>query len=240
MIIREKKILIEDIGITFFASNSSKSMRISIHPNKGVRVSVPLFVSFNSAKSFAKSKLKWIKKHVSKIEKLKSEITIFKPGVVFETRFYNIQFKLSSIEKIKLIQRDNIFEILIPDHFDVESSDTQLIIRKEIEKKLRKEAKNYLPNRVEYFAKKHQFNYNKVTIKNSKTRWGSCSATNNINLNLHLMRLPDKLIDYVVLHELVHTKIKNHQKEFWDLLDVVSGDAKVLDKQLKKHHIHIY
>jgi len=238
MIIREKKILIEDIEITFFASNRSKSIRISIDPIKGVRVSVPLFVSFNSAKSFTLSKISWIKKHISKIEKLK--MTIFQPGLELNTNFSIIQFKFSSTEKIKSIQRNHLVEILIPDHFDVKYSNNQLIIREEIEKILRKEAKKYLPNRVEYFAKKHQFNYNKVRVKNSKTRWGSCSAINNINLNLHLMRLPNELIDYVVLHELAHTKIKNHQKEFWDLLDNISGDAKGLDKELKKYHIHIY
>jgi len=240
MIIKEKKIKIEDIEITFFASNMSKSMRISIHPIKGVRVFVPLFASFNSAKNFAKSKINWIKKHISKIEEIKSQVTIFKPGVKFNTKFSTIQFKLSSIEKFQSIQRNNMVDILIPDNIDIKNSGNQFIIRKEIEKILREEAKNYLPNRVDYFAKKNQFNYNKVTIKNSKTRWGSCSATNNINLNLHLMRLSDSLIDYVVLHELVHTKIKNHQKEFWDLLDVVSGNAKGLDKELKKHHIHMY
>ena len=79
-----------------------------------------------------------------------------------------------------------------------------------------------------------------LIIKNAKTRWGSCSSINNINLNLHLMRLSDELIDYVILHELVHTKIKNHQKEFWDLLNIVSGDAKGLDRELKKYYIHNY
>ena len=54
------------------------------------------------------------------------------------------------------------------------------------------------------------------------------------------MRLSDKLIDYVILHELVHTKIKNHQKEFWDMLHIVSEDAKFLDRELKKYHIHTY
>ena len=77
-------------------------------------------------------------------------------------------------------------------------------------------------------------------MRNSKTRWGSCSYENNINLNLHLMRLPNHLIDYVILHELVHTKIKNHSKDFWNLLDVVTGNAKNLDRELKNHHTKIY
>ena len=54
------------------------------------------------------------------------------------------------------------------------------------------------------------------------------------------MRLSHELIDYVILHELVHTKIKSHKKEFWDLLNIVTGDAELLDRELKEHHIHIY
>ena len=96
MLIKEKIVEIEDVNVTFFASNRSKSIRISIHPFKGVRVFVPLFVSFNSAKRFVKSKIKWIKKHVSKTDKLTSSMTVFEPGVLFNTKFHTVQFQLSS------------------------------------------------------------------------------------------------------------------------------------------------
>ncbi len=220
--------------------NSSKSIRIIINEIKGVRVFVPLFVSFNSAKSFVISKIHWIKDHVTKIEQLQLEKMIFKPGLVFRTKLSIIEFKLASTDIIKSKYKNNSIDILIPKNIIVKSLNCQLDIRNEIEKVLRKDAEIYLPKRVKYFAKKFNFYYKKVTIKNAKTRWGSCSSINNINLNLHLMRLTDKLIDYVILHELVHTKIKNHQKEFWDLLGVVSGDAKGLDRELKKYHIHAY
>ena len=240
MLLKKKKIKIEDVDIVFLVRSSSKSIRISINEVKGVRVFVPVFVSFNSAKSFVISKINWIKGHVTKIEQLKSSKMIFKPGFIFNTKLSDIEFKLSSTDKIKSKYKNDSIEILIPKNIIVKSSNYQLEIRNEIEKILRKDAKIYLPKRVRYFADKFDFHYKKVTIKNAKTRWGSCSSINNINLNLHLMRLSDKLIDYVILHELVHTKIKNHQKEFWDLLNEVSGDAKILDRELKKHHIHIY
>ena len=240
MLVKQKKIKIEDIDITFLTKNTSKSIRISISEVKGVRVSVPLFVSFNSAKIFVISKINWVKKHVTKINQLKSEKIIFKPGFIYKTKLSVLEFKIASNDKIKSKYKNNIVEILIPENNVIKSSSCQLIIRNEIEKVLRKDGKIYLPKRVKYFAEKFDFHYKKVTIKNAKTRWGSCSSVNNINLNLHLMRLPDKLIDYVILHELVHTKIKNHQKEFWDLLNIISGDAKALDKELKKHHIHTY
>ena len=109
-----------------------------------------------------------------------------------------------------------------------------------IEETLRKEAKDYLPQRVKELAEKNSFRFKKVSVRNSKTRWGSCSYENNINLNIHLMRLQDHLIDYVILHELVHTKIKNHSRDFWNMLDLVTGNAKNLDKELKNYRTKIY
>jgi predicted metal-dependent hydrolase len=104
-------------------------------------------------------------------------------------------------------------------------------------KELRKKAKNYIPERVQQLSERHNLKYKQVFVKNLKSRWGSCSSANNINLNLHLMKLPEYLIDYVILHELAHTKEKNHGKNFWNLLDILTGNAKLLDKELKKHSI---
>jgi predicted metal-dependent hydrolase len=97
------------------------------------------------------------------------------------------------------------------------------------------EAKKYLVKRLDELCKRNGFTYNRVFIKNQKTRWGSCSDKNNINLNVNLMLLPDHLIDYVILHELVHTKIKNHGKLFWEELSKFVEDPKNLDKTLRRY-----
>ncbi len=91
--------------------------------------------------------------------------------------------------------------------------------------------------RFNYLADKYGFTYNRLFIRSQKTRWGSCSEKNNINLNINLARLAEELMDYVILHELVHLKIKNHSKEFWSELDKYVGSAKELDKKLKKHRL---
>ena len=96
-------------------------------------------------------------------------------------------------------------------------------------------AKDYLSKRIEDLSNKHGFKYNKVTIKYQKTRWGSCSGYNNISLNLKLIRLPSNLIDYVILHELVHTLVKNHSPLFWRSLDKYVGNARSLNKELKNY-----
>ena len=96
-------------------------------------------------------------------------------------------------------------------------------------------ARGVLVKRLDELAREHGFAYNRVFIRNQKTRWGSCSANDNINLNVNLVRLRPGLMDYVILHELVHTKTKNHSKRFWSQLDELVGDAKALDRELKKH-----
>ncbi len=94
-------------------------------------------------------------------------------------------------------------------------------------------ARKFLVDRLDLLARKYGFSYNRVFIRNQKTRWGSCSAKNNINLNINLVRLPDELIDYTILHELVHTRVKNHSQKFWDQMDALLGNAKKTNKKLR-------
>ena len=99
--------------------------------------------------------------------------------------------------------------------------------------------KKTLTSKLEQLAEEHGFRYNKVTIRTQRTRWGSCSPRNNISLNMKLVRLPDELMDYVILHELVHTHIHNHSKKFWAELDQYVGNAKVLAKRLRTNGLEL-
>jgi predicted metal-dependent hydrolase len=101
----------------------------------------------------------------------------------------------------------------------------------------REEARNKLTSRLNYIAEKHGFAYNRLFIRNQKTRWGSCSGKKNINLNMKRMRLPDDLIDFVILHELVHTKILDHSKKYWAELLTLEPDAKNLTTRMKQYAI---
>jgi len=101
-------------------------------------------------------------------------------------------------------------------------------------------AKIKLVNRLANLAEKHGFTYNRVTIRSQKTRWGSCSAKNNISLNIKLAKLPDELMEYVILHELVHTRVKNHSPLFWQELDKFVPNAKQMRKRLKQYSGALY
>ncbi len=100
-------------------------------------------------------------------------------------------------------------------------------------KDLRKAAKKDLPARAERFAEQMSVGYGQLAIRCQKTRWGSCSAKGNINLNLLLMLCPEDVRDYVVVHELSHLKEMNHSKRFWSVVESTLPDYRVSKKWLK-------
>lgn len=99
--------------------------------------------------------------------------------------------------------------------------------------KLIKDAKVYIPNRVEYYSKIIGVCYNRITIRKQRTRWGSCSSDGNLNFNCLLMLMPHEVIDYVVVHELCHRKHMNHSKAFWAEVEKVLPDYKKQVEWLK-------
>ncbi|MBW2605291.1 MAG: DUF45 domain-containing protein [Deltaproteobacteria bacterium] len=102
------------------------------------------------------------------------------------------------------------------------------------EKINRSKARMVLVDRLNELASANGFEYGRVFVRSQKTLWGSCSGKNNISLNLNLLRLPDDLRDYVILHELVHTRIKNHSRTFWTELEKYVDEAKKKRFQLKR------
>lgn len=98
-------------------------------------------------------------------------------------------------------------------------------------------AKKQLISKLKFLAQKHGFTYNRVFIKNQKTLWGSCSHKNNINLNVKLILLPEQLRDYIILHELVHLKVKNHSSKFWQELSHYSPDYQIRRRELRTYRL---
>lgn len=100
-------------------------------------------------------------------------------------------------------------------------------------RELAKQACQIIPQRVAYYAEKMGVTYGRITIRNQKTRWGSCSSKGNLNFNCVLMLAPKEVLDYVVIHELCHRKEMNHSKRFWKEVEKVMPDYEVHKKWLK-------
>jgi hypothetical protein len=99
----------------------------------------------------------------------------------------------------------------------------------------RAEAKRRLIGKLKKLAEKYGFSYNRVIIRNQKTRWGSCSHKNAISLNIKLVILSEELQDYVIIHELVHTLVHDHSRKFWAELDKYVGSGKAWVKKLRQY-----
>ncbi len=237
----EKTVHFKDLGeVLFKKSNQARRLRITVKPFKIIQITVPIYVSFQRAEEFLHSKENWIRQNLKKVRNVEKNYTIFDYNTLFTTRDHQLEIIKTDHERAMTIVKNKKIQVLCPESYDVKNPAVQNLIRMGIEAAWRKEAKKYLLPRLKALAGQHRFEYNKAFIKNNRSRWGSCSQRNNINLSLHLMRLPDTLIDYVLLHELAHTIHKNHSKAFWELLDKRFGDAKKMDRELKKFRIDIY
>ena len=100
-------------------------------------------------------------------------------------------------------------------------------------KVLMKKAKEYLPYRLEYLANLHGYKYNKCRLTHANTRWGSCSSNKTISLNIGLMKIPEVLRDYVILHELAHLNHMDHSRAFWSEVGSHDKNYKIHEKKLK-------
>ena len=165
----------------------SRSIRLSVRPDRAIRLTYPLFVHQKDAIAFAESKAEWILKTRMRLEERRATIPT--------------------------------------------------ITRAEA-KELLNCARGYLPVALARLAKEHGFNYSSLRLTSARTRWGSCNGKNGISLSIFIMRLPIHLREFIILHELCHTRHHNHSAAFHALLDsLVDGKEKALNRELKAYTI---
>ena len=234
-----KKETISGLGtITFIKRRNNRRINIKIEPHSNIKVSLPQHIPYHRAKKFVLENKLLIQ---NKMESINGRLTLFESTSNFKTMWHVLRIKPDDCTSPSFSVDNHFITVNYPHNHSVLQPEIQKTVRDAIEKTLRIEAKIYLPRRLNEFALKYKFNYNKVFLKNLKTLWGSCSYQNNINLNIHLMRLPKHLIDYIILHELTHTVVKNHSASFHNLLNsTLDGNIEDIKHELHKYSPQIY
>jgi predicted metal-dependent hydrolase len=224
-----KQITIPEIGdVTLYKRRGNRSMRLSIGLNGEVRVSLPYWLPYAAGAEFARTKASWIAANRGSTKALQHGEAIGKAHrLYFEPR--------AAIQKVSSRVTHTEIRISHPSSHHFADQAVQKIAHKASVKALYKEAETLLPQRLRTLAEQQGFTYKSVSVKQLKSRWGSCNSEQEITLNVFLMQLPWHLIDYVLLHELTHTRIMQHGTPFWEELERHLPNAKSLRKQISAH-----
>lgn len=226
-----KTVDIPEIGVvTLYKRRGNRSLRLSLGAGGEIRVSLPFWVPYKAGEQFARSKADWIAAH------RRPAINGLQHGQAIG-KAHRLHFAPSPAStKVTTRLKQNQIEITHPHAYDSLHPAVQKAARTASIRALRQEAEHLLPQRLRDLAVQTGFSYKSVGIKQLKSRWGSCSANQEITLNLFLMQLPWHLIDYVLFHELTHTKVMRHGSPFWAELELHMPRAKQLRKEISAHH----
>jgi len=211
--------------VTFAKRKGTKHIKLSLKSDGSLRVSVPYGIPQFAAERFMLSKSDWIKQHAKKPTILQHNDHIGKS--------HQLEFVYGPDKTIKSRVSKNTVTITYPVDLDITDSTVQAKAKAACERALKQQAEILLPQRLDYWSDKMSIPYREISVKKMKSRWGSCDNRNNIILNIYLVQLPWDLIDYVMLHELSHTRHPHHQKAFWDFLEQLLPDYKTKRKLLK-------
>ncbi len=214
----------ENIKVLLKTSNRSRHIRITIHRDQRVELTVPSFVSKEKAIEFLNSKENWIKDKLAYYTKFSDAISKKEDEAFYLGKTYKIN--ITSGVKPNVILNDSLNVTL--------KNNTQLSLKKTLSNWYKDEARKKITDLVQVYSSAYSYNVNKIRIGRQKTRWGSCSKCGNLNFNYKLIMAPEEVIRYVVLHELTHLSEMNHSKRFWGLMSERCPEYREHRKWLRK------
>lgn len=223
----QRLVFIPDIGEVILARRrGNRNLRLSINAEGKIRVGMPRWAPYAAAITFAKSHKDWIVAH-----QLKNSRPVLRNNQRIG-KAHTLIFKSSDAP---LTSRISQTLIIVSGPYDFDDARSQAKARQACEKALSQEAHALLPFKLKELSQKSNLAYKGYRIRKLTSRWGSCSSHKIITLSYFLMQLPWELIDYILLHELVHTKHMNHSRDFWQLLEEFSPNAKQKQKIIREH-----
>jgi predicted metal-dependent hydrolase len=215
------------IAIDRLIRSRRRTIAVIVEQDGKVTVRAPLRLSEKKIQEFVESHEKWIIKNKTRIEAVpKPLFRQYKEGEVFSY--------LGKTYSLKVVDHQRPALLFTGVHFQIATSALPKA-KESFSKWYRKQAAVVLSERVQKYAQIYGYRYHKVRISSARTRWGSCSSNGTLSFTYRLVMAPLEVVDYVVMHELVHTKIRNHSKTFWNRVEEHMPDYKLYLLWLKKH-----
>lgn len=216
-----------------------RHIRFYVKPNSTVHVVAPLNRSVDLIKKEISEHRAWVEKANQSFQKLRDKFPVrfFQTGQTFPFVGENYFLKILAADfKKPFIQLDlDQLQYFYPQSWDLLTKhEKQVLLKKHLMKFYHEKAIVFLNQRLRILSEQTQLFPKRVTFRNQKTRWGSCSSDGSLNLNWKLIAFDQSLIDYVIIHELCHLKHANHSKRFWSLVESHCSDYKRLNKSLNQ------
>jgi predicted metal-dependent hydrolase len=200
----QKTVFVPEIGeLVLSKRRGATNMRLSINAAGKVRVGMPYWAPYHAGVAFAKSKADWISKNLARHSN-----RLLEDGDLIG-KSHRLQYVFNP-NQTNTSTRISQGAITVSSPLDIGSPIVQKRILAAGERALKTEAEKLLPQRLESLARKHGYDYKNVQTRKLIARWGSCSSTKIITLSYYLVQLPWNLIDYVLVHELIHTRHMHH------------------------------
>ncbi len=215
--------------VTFTKYQRSRSIRIRISGHN-ILVTLPKWTPYIAAQKFVESRREWI---VAKKAPKANYYDGMKLG-----KTHTLSIKRGGETITSRVNQTHV-SVVIPLNDRLDSVRVTDRITAAVVRALKKQATEYLPKRIDWFAQAGDYRVNSLSFKKLKSRWGSCSHNQDITFNVFLMQLPWEIIDYVIVHELAHTKHLNHSQSFWLEVSKLAPNYKRVRKQLKAYQPHI-
>jgi predicted metal-dependent hydrolase len=217
--------IINDINIANIRRTRRKTVSIKINSNADVMVNAPTFMSNNELHKILISKYEWIKKTRNKIlTSARPYKHKYEEGEIFYFLGNKFKLKYNNNSQIALDEENRLI--------DMDPNCDKAFVIKQFYKKL---SKHYLLKIAYDVSKRLKIFPKEYKISSAEKRWGSCSASGNINLSYKLLLCPEKFIEYVIIHELAHLKEHNHSKNFWDYVEKLMPDYKTQLEWIKEN-----
>ncbi|HUC87891.1 MAG TPA: YgjP-like metallopeptidase domain-containing protein [Candidatus Binatia bacterium] len=225
-----KEIMVEGLGLVELVKRkNSRNIRLNVSPDGHVRVSLPTWAPYQAGLTFARSKADWIASQRTHVK----QVILRNRQAVGKAHHLYFEPSASSRSVSSRVKGSQII-VMYPSDLRETNASVQKAARLASIRALRSDAEALIPKRLNVLALQGGFKYKSIQVKQLKRRWGSCNSHKEIVINLFLVQFSWQIIDYVLWHELTHTKYLHHGEDFWDELQRHVPNAKALRRQMRE------